>query len=103
MVTKAWQQVLIGPKVSESGRVEGLKEVPMGAYSQVSPPGTTVELSHNLQRSASRTIGIHFCPSWPARQRFYNLPEQHCQVGIKCSNAGACGGRFSLKSYKNGQ
>lgn len=77
MVTKAWQQqLLIGPKVSESGMVEGLKEVPVGAHSQVSPPGTTVGLSYSPQRSASCPIGIHFCPSWPVRQRYCNLPEQ---------------------------
>lgn len=66
MVTNAWQQqLLIGPKVSESGMVEGLEEVPVGAHSQVSPPGTTIGLSYNPQRSASRPLGIHFCPSWP--------------------------------------
>lgn len=50
MVTNAWQeQLLIGPKVSESGIVEGPEEVPVGAYSQSSPPGTTAELSYNPQ------------------------------------------------------
>lgn len=63
MVTNAWQQqLLIGPKVSESGMVEGLKEVPVGAHRQVSPPGTTVGLSYNPQRSASRPLGIHSAP-----------------------------------------
>lgn len=83
MVANAWQQqLLIGPKVSESGMVEGLDEVPVGFYRQVSPPGTTAQLSYNPQRSASRPLEIHFWPSWPIRQTFYSLSEQHCQVGI---------------------
>lgn len=54
MVTNAWQQqLLIGPKVSESGMVEGLEEVPVGAHSQVSPPGTTLGLSYHPQRSSA--------------------------------------------------
>lgn len=35
MVTNAWQQLMIGPKVSESGMVEGLEEVLAGAYSHL--------------------------------------------------------------------